>query len=70
VPGFLLIQKLEPPMAKSTLPRNLTRRAFQLLVLCEQEPDGFVPLVRSDEYLLASLGGRGLVERCGILGLL
>ena len=57
-------------MAKSTTTHNLTRRAFQLLVLCEQEPDGFVPLVRSDEYLLASLAGRGLVERCGILGLL
>ena len=56
-------------MARST-PAYMTRRESQLLVLCEQEPDGFVPLIRSDEYRLAKLEGRGLVERCGIVGLL
>jgi hypothetical protein len=46
---------------------DLTRRELQLLVMCEQAPHGFVPLIRSDEYRLEGLEEDGLVERCGML---
>jgi hypothetical protein len=46
---------------------DLTRRDLQLLVMCEQAPDGFVPLIRSDAYRLEALEEDGLVERCEML---
>jgi hypothetical protein len=54
-------------MTISTPAFNLTRRELQLLVMCEQAPDGFVPLIRSDEYHLATLEEDELVESCGML---
>ena len=54
-------------MAELTPPYDLTRRELQLLVMCEQAPDGFAPLIRSDEYRLEALEEDGLVERCGTL---
>jgi hypothetical protein len=54
-------------MAELTPPYDLTRRDLQLLVMCERTPDGFVPLIRSDQYRLEALEEDGLVERCEML---